>query len=44
MQAKTIRGNFIVINCSTSDEGNLEKMLFGSEDRDGFPVMERWKS
>ena len=28
-------GNFVVINCSTSDEDNLEKMLFGSENQDG---------
>ena len=37
--SKQSGGHFIVINCSTSDEVNLEKMLFGSEDRDGFPVI-----
>ena len=37
--SKQSSGHFIVVNCSTSDECNLEKMLFGSEDRDGFPVI-----
>ncbi len=34
--SKQSSGHFIVINCSISDEDNLEKMLFGSEDRDGL--------
>ena len=29
-------GNFIIINCSTSNHGDLEKMLFGSESNDGL--------
>jgi len=29
-------GNFIIINCSTSNHSDLEKMLFGSEFNDGL--------
>ena len=32
-------GEFVAIDCSTSDQGELERLLFGSEDRDGFPVI-----
>ena len=28
-------GQFIVLNCSTSNQSDLERMLFGLEDRDG---------
>ncbi len=34
--SKQSNGNFIVINCSTSNQNDLEKMLFGSENRDGL--------
>ena len=37
--SKHSSGQFIVINCSTSDEHNLDKMLFGSEDTEGLPLI-----
>ena len=37
--SKQSSGSFIDINCSTSDEDNLEQMLFGSENRDGSPII-----
>ena len=37
--SKQSSGHFIDINCSTSDENNLEHMLFGSENRDGSPII-----
>ena len=34
--SKQSNGNFIVINCSTSNQSDLERMLFGSETNDGL--------
>ena len=37
LNSKQASGSFIVVNCSTSDQDNLEKMLFGFEGEDGTP-------
>ena len=33
-------GEFVAIDCSTSDQGELERLLFGCETRDGLQNME----
>ena len=35
-KSRQSNGNFIVINCSTSNQNDLEKMLFGFESNDGL--------
>ena len=36
LNSKQANGSFIVVNCSTSDQDNLEKMLFGFVGKDGI--------
>ena len=41
--SKQSSGHFIIINCSTSNHDDLEKMLFGYETRDGLEGLFFWK-